>query len=146
MLLKHTCVFAVKTEGKRVVKLCMYEWERKAHSSGVCVCPLTERMYMCVVGDVEVHRKLSRPKDGKLTNFVAIVNVFLLTVLLCPAAWSSERIWKNLRVSEINRFLYHVTGSKWEIYFCTGQAHLEFNCVDVVKNTGTWFREIKYIE
>ena len=37
---------------------------------------LVRRLNMCVVGDVEVDKKLSRSKGGQFTNFVATMNVF----------------------------------------------------------------------
>ena len=40
------------------------------------MCLSTEHVCVCLVRDVEVHKKLSRLKDGKFTNFVVTVNVF----------------------------------------------------------------------
>ena len=62
----------------------MYTSERKVHS-GVYICLLIECVCMCVVGDIEVHKKLSLPKGDKLTNFLATMNVFLQDMLLYPA-------------------------------------------------------------
>ena len=36
--------------------------------------------YMCVVKEVDIHENLSKSKNGKHTNFVVIMNVFLLAM------------------------------------------------------------------
>ena len=118
--------------------------------------------YVCmyVARDVEAHKKLSRPKDVKLTNFVATMNVFLLAASCCLKVSGSlpvsERIWesasvcKRLRESdfwecrrechrrerEINESPNHVTGPKWEICSCSG-----FSWANEFDNYGTWLQK-----
>ena len=95
------------------VCMCMYAFEQKANSSRVCVCLLIERMCMCVVGDIEVYEKWSRLKDGKHTNFVVTMNVFLLAVLRSLVVWSSE--WVSLCLKEFEKACEYLQVSEiWE--------------------------------
>ena len=135
----------------------------------VCTCVHEKRIvgeYMfarwlnvcvCVV-DVEIQKKLSRPKGSKANNFVATMKVFFLLAVsfpmssccvavsaclkLCVAIWELRTL-ESMRECccqerKITRFPNHVTGSKWKIYFSPRQVPLEFKRTDVVENTSKW--------
>ena len=105
-----------------------------------CVCPLIDRVWMCVVRDIEVHEKLIWPKDGKYTNFVTSMSeVFagcdfaharLRAAVSCCLKLSVANVWEIqeyvggccFRGREINRF---------------PNARFIF-ARDVVENTDTW--------
>ena len=59
--------------------MCVYVrvWSK---NSEAWFCPLTERVHMYVVGDIEVHEKLSRLNEAKYMNLDTAVNVFLLAL------------------------------------------------------------------
>ena len=93
-------VFAVKTKGKKwPIRTYKYTCVRmhvgkiKIYSSRICVCPLTERVYMYVRSDIEVHGKFSNLNDGKDANFVFLLAVSS-PIFSCFVSVKMSRLWR----------------------------------------------------
>ena len=129
----------------------------KAHSSGICVCLLTERVSICVVGSMKSgvdQKKLQAHYERIFTGWVSESYCLKFRTSLPVSEgiwdnpWVSSSVW-NLRMSEsvweccfrkreISRCPNHVIGSKRKVYFCAEQVHLGIERADIVENAGTW--------
>ena len=127
-----------------------------SRTDGVCVCSLTECVWMYVWGDVDVHEKFNISKDGKYTNFNMTMNVFSLAVCspifvcvseavsgeyLSPESeWErrSEKMLLLLESVKYKDFLVTWPAPNARFTFARDKFLWDYKRADVVEDTGSW--------
>ena len=94
--------------------VCMYVWDEKHIVAGyMFACSVNVCVYVCVVRDVEIHKKLNRPMVK--ANFVATMNVFFTRLWVLPYSAVCCCVRPSAAVRGCLRSLRE-SASVWEIW------------------------------